>query len=89
MQKHPHINLKKYGVIRNVLIIWMTAVLFAAFLFENPGARQVWMVREASFDKYRKFLSDHGNIYSHWQESVYADLAKLDKIYASFQGEKP
>ena len=36
MHKHPHINLKKYRVIRNVVIIWMTAILFAAFLFEIP-----------------------------------------------------
>jgi hypothetical protein len=61
---------------------------FAAFLFENPGARTVWIAREAKLDKYRKFLSSRGNIYSHWREAVHVDLAKLDKIYASFKGEK-
>ena len=60
---------------------------FASFLFENPGAYRVWVSREMRLDKNRKFLSEKGNIYSFWVESVNRDLAKLEKIYGPLKGK--
>jgi hypothetical protein len=52
---------------------------FAAFLYQNPGARKVWNNREISLTKYRSLLSDDGTYISSWTNRVNNGLAILDR----------
>jgi len=52
---------------------------FAAFLYQNPGARKVWDNRESSLIKYRILLSDDGTYSSSWTNRVHARLVILDR----------
>ncbi len=52
---------------------------FAAFLYQNPGARKVWSNREISLIKYRSLLSDDGTYTSGWTNRVNNSLAILDR----------
>jgi len=52
---------------------------FAAFLYQNPGARKVWDNRETSLIKYRTLLSDDGTYNSSWTYRVRAQLVILDR----------
>jgi hypothetical protein len=52
---------------------------FAAFLYQNPGARQVWDNRESSLIRYRTLLSDDGAYSSSWTNRVRARLVILDR----------
>ena len=48
---------------------------FSIFLFENPGAREIWLLQEG-------FFGDHfdvGGTQQRWRNSVSANLAKLDR----------
>lgn len=36
MTEHPHVNIKRYRLIRTIVIVWMSVVLFAAFLLNIP-----------------------------------------------------
>lgn len=52
---------------------------FAAFLYQNPGARKVWENRESSLIRYRTLLSDDGTFSSPWTDRVRARLVMLDR----------
>lgn len=52
---------------------------FAAFLYQNPGARKVWNHREISLIKYRTLLSNDGPYSSPWTNRVRTRLAILDR----------
>ena len=52
---------------------------FAAFLYQNPGARKVWDNRESSLIKYRTLLSDDGTHSSSWTNRVRNRLVILDR----------
>jgi len=52
---------------------------FAAFLYQNPGARKAWDDRESSLIKYRTLLSDDGTYSSSWTDRVHARLVILDR----------
>lgn len=52
---------------------------FAAFLYQNPGAREVWNNRENSLIKYRTLLSDGGAYSSSWTNRVHNRLEILDR----------
>lgn len=52
---------------------------FAAFLYQNPGARKVWDDRESSLIKYRTLLSDSGAYTSSWTDRVHTRLEFLDR----------
>ena len=48
---------------------------FSVFLFENPGARQVWVLQE-------EFIQEHFGVpvsKQAWKRSVHANLARLDR----------
>ena len=49
---------------------------FSVFLFENPGARQVWLQQEAFLED-RFELSD--TVGPAWKRSIQANLANLDR----------
>ncbi len=53
---------------------------FAIFLFQNPGARRVWVAREANFAKYRNVLDPNGLDLSFYSRAIELDLAKLDQL---------
>ncbi|MCH8867403.1 MAG: hypothetical protein IID58_11180 [Proteobacteria bacterium] len=61
---------------------------FAAFLYQNPGARKVWDNRESSLIKYRTLLSDDGTYNSSWTNRVHARLVILDREQPAF-AKKP
>ena len=52
----------------------------AAFLFQNPGARRVWIAREENLVKYRNLLNPDGNNFSFWKDDIQADFARLEQI---------
>ena len=52
---------------------------FAAFLYQNPGARRVWDNRESSLIRYRTLLSDDGTYNSSWTNRVRNRLVILDR----------
>ena len=49
---------------------------FSIFLFENPGARQVWLQQEGFLEE-RFELSDSAG--PAWKRSIQANLARLDR----------
>jgi len=49
---------------------------FSIFLFENPGARQIWLQQEEFLEE-RFQLSDTAG--PAWKRSIQANLARLDK----------
>lgn len=53
---------------------------FAAFLYKNPGARQVWEAREEDLSKYRNHLMPADVSEIVWPNTVRSDLAKLDQM---------
>ena len=53
---------------------------FAIFLFQNPGARRVWVAREANFAKYRNVLDPNGLDVSFYSKAIELNLAKLDQL---------
>jgi hypothetical protein len=53
---------------------------FAIFLFQNPGARRVWVAREANLAKYRNVLDPNGLDLSFYSKAIELDLAKLDQL---------
>lgn len=52
---------------------------WAAFLHQNPGARQVWLSREESLIKYRQLLAPDAEDFSFWRDAIQSDLAILDE----------
>jgi len=52
---------------------------WSAFLYQNPGARNVWLAREENLGSFRKLLVPDGDQFSFWKESILADLAALDE----------
>ncbi len=52
---------------------------FAAFLYQNPGARTVWNRREDSLTLYRSLLSEEGDGDEIWTDAVRHYLAELDR----------
>jgi hypothetical protein len=53
---------------------------WAAFLYKNPGARDVWLSREENLGRFRQSLVPDGDQFSFWKESILADLVKLDAL---------
>ena len=53
---------------------------WSAFLYQNPGARQVWQAREENLNKFRVILLTEGNKWTFWRDSINADLARLDAL---------
>ena len=54
---------------------------FAAFLHQRPGARRVWVEREASLKQYRSMLYPKAiAVTSTYVETINADLAALDQM---------
>ncbi len=51
---------------------------FAIFLFQNPGARQVWLDREKNLIRHRQLLSPEGEHFSFWVNDIESDLKILD-----------
>ena len=51
---------------------------WAAFLHQNPGARQVWLAREDNLIEYRRLIAPDDLDFSGWRDAVSADLAILD-----------
>ena len=52
---------------------------FAAFLYQNPGARKVWDSRESSINQYRTLMSDSGTYSSSWTNRAHNRLVILDR----------
>lgn len=52
---------------------------WAAFLHQNPGARQVWLSREENLIKYRQLLAPDAEDFSFWRDAIQSDLAILDE----------
>ena len=48
---------------------------FSIFLFENPGARRVWLQQEGFFEEHFEIPVSHRT----WKNSVQANLARLDR----------
>ena len=57
-----------------------TARDFAAFLYQNPGARAVWHAREDNLLAYRLLLDDRAVTEDDWTEIIKAYLAELDRL---------
>ena len=53
---------------------------WSAFLYQNPGARRVWLTREENLNKFRDILLTEGNKWTFWRDSINADLTRLDAI---------
>ncbi|RLC55108.1 MAG: hypothetical protein DRI30_08110 [Chloroflexi bacterium] len=53
---------------------------WSAFLYQNPGARRVWLAREENLNKFRDILLTEGNKWTFWRDSINADLTRLDAI---------
>ena len=53
---------------------------FAGFLYQNPGARAVWIKREDNLLAYRRLLNDHAGSEDDWTEIVREYLAELDQL---------
>ena len=53
---------------------------FAIFLFQNPGARRVWAMREANLAKHRSILDPNGLDFSFYAKAIELNLAKLDQL---------
>ena len=53
---------------------------FAAFFYQNPGARRVWSAREENLIKYRDLLNPDGDNFSFWRDAIQADFARLEQI---------
>ena len=51
---------------------------FVGFLYNNPGARPVWVAREDNLIKMRTLLDPEGHHFSFWKDDVLNDLAILD-----------
>ncbi len=52
---------------------------WAAFLHQNPGARQVWLSREDELIKYRQLLGPDDEVFSSWRDEIQSNLAILDE----------
>ena len=53
---------------------------FSAFLFNNPGARRIWMEEEQDTQKYRTLLTTTEIVgHLNFAEAVKSNLAKLDQ----------
>ena len=52
---------------------------WAAFLHQNPGAREVWLSREDKLIKYRNLLAPDAEDFSSWRDAIQSDLATLDE----------
>jgi hypothetical protein len=53
---------------------------WSAFLYQNPGARRVWVAHEENLNKFRDILLTEGNKWTFWRDSINADLIRLDAI---------
>ena len=54
---------------------------FSAFLFKNPGARNLWSEEEQDNTKYRKLLvPSHQDKFSEFTAMVNSNLAELDQL---------
>ena len=51
---------------------------WAAFLHQNPGAREVWQSREDNLIEYRQLLAPDEQDFSGWRDAIQSDLAVLD-----------
>ena len=51
---------------------------FAGFLYNNPGARRVWLAREDNLIKMRTLIDPEGHHFSFWKDNILNDLAILD-----------
>ena len=52
---------------------------WAAYLHQNPGARQAWLAREDNLIKYRRLLAPDAADFSGWRDGILAELAILDQ----------
>ncbi len=52
---------------------------YAAFLYENPGARRVWRAREANLQRYRRVANPEEQVTSGWIEAVEFYLAAFER----------
>ena len=55
-----------------------TRLGFASFLYQNPGARKVWLDRERNLSKYRSALIDDYSGHP-WVDGIQSYLAELDQ----------
>ena len=55
-----------------------TPIALASFLYQNPGARKVWLDRERNLSKYRSALIDDYSGHS-WVDKIQSYLAELDQ----------
>jgi len=56
----------------------LTVIEFAAFLYENPGARRVWRAREERLRHYRGFVSPEEQITSAWVELIESTMRSFE-----------
>ena len=53
---------------------------YAAFLYENPGARRVWESREEWLEKYKGILMPGVEVGADWDQLVNGYLNQLDQL---------
>lgn len=56
----------------------LEAAAFAAFLYENPGAKRVWRDREQWLGKYRRMVRPEEQTTSDWVELIASHLAVFE-----------
>ncbi len=83
-----NINDEAYFAVQN-LLEWgrvdeadMDTAVFAAFLYENPGARRVWRSREDKLWYYRGLIVPDEQTTSDWIEGVESKLAIYERAGA-------
>ena len=52
---------------------------YAAYLFENPGARRVWLAREENLARYRGVVAPGEEITSRWIESIESRISAFGR----------
>ncbi len=63
---------------KNVAEFVGVVAIVASFLYQNPGARKVWLDRERNLSKYRSALIDDYSGHS-WVDGIQSYLAELDQ----------
>ena len=53
---------------------------FSVFLYENPGARQVFESRLDHLDRYRNVLMPGVEVAGNWRDAIHTNLARLDQL---------
>ena len=70
------------GTQKNALFVWEGATLvahYAAFLYENPGARRAWESREEKYHNDLDLLMPGVNAGSDYEQLVVGYLNQLDQ----------